>query len=198
MFARSRNLRFVFGIAACFAVRFACAVEFRTIDGSDNNLFLATQGAANTRVIRFGYDADYPDGIGDIIAEVGKPNPRDVSNAVNAQPSSILNDRGLSDWAVQWGQFLTHDMSLIPTSEAANGLSTGGVGDFNIATNDPNDVLSPGPIKFNRSDFDPATGNGDVIVTPRGIIPIPRWQINANTSYIDASQVYGSDQTTAA
>jgi peroxidase len=175
----------------------APAAEFRTIDGTLNNPFFATQGAAATRVIRFGYDADYPDGIGDIITEVGKPNPRDVSNAINAQSQSVENARGLSDWAVQWGQWLTHDMSLIPTSAAANQLSTGVMGDFNIATS-PGDVLGPGPIRFNRSHYDPATGNGDVIVTPRGTVPIPRWQINANTSYLDASNVYGSDATTAA
>ena len=76
-------------------------------------------------------------------------------------------------------------------------LSTGATGDFNIPIDDPSDPLGPNPIRFNRSAFDPTSGNGDVIVTPRGIIPIPRWQINANTSYIDASNVYGSDPTTA-
>jgi hypothetical protein len=174
------------------------AVEFRTIDGTGNNLFNAAQGAANTRVVRVGYDADYPGGIGDVITEARKPNPRDVSNAVNTQSSSVLNDRGLSDWIVHWGQFLTHDMSLIQTGAAYNVLSTGATGNFDIAVTDPSDTLGPNPIRFNRSAFDPTTGNGDVIVTPRGIIPIPRWQINSNTSYIDASNIYGSDDVTAA
>jgi hypothetical protein len=174
------------------------AVEFRTIDGYDNNPYVASQGAAETRVIRFGYDADYPDGIGDVITEVGKPNPRDVSNAVMAQASSIVNDRGLSDWVVQWGQFLTHDVTLIKTDATYNVLSTGAVGDFDIAVTDPGDILGPGPIAFSRSAFDPASGNGDLIDTPRGIIPIPRWQINSVTSYVDASNVYGSDAATAA
>ncbi len=173
------------------------AAEFRTIDGSQNNLSILNQGAANTRVIRFGYDADYPDGIGDVIAEVGKPNPRDVSNRVMAQSASILNVRGLSDWVVHWGQFLTHDMMLIDAGPQYNGLSTGATGDFSIPINDPSDPLGPNPISFHRSNYDPTTGNGDLIVTPRGIIPIPRWQINSNTSYIDASNVYGSDQATA-
>lgn len=192
--------RFV-GLLAMIALLVPMAargVEFRSIDGTGNNLFLPSQGAALTRVIRFGYDADYPDGIGDVIADVGKPNPRAVSNAVHAQPHSIPNRRQLSDWVVQWGQWLTHDMSLIPTSALANQLSTGVTGDFNIPVDDPHDILGPGPIAFSRSVFDPATGNGDVIVTPRGTIPIPRWQINANTSYIDASNVYGSDAVIAA
>ena len=175
----------------------ASAVEFRTIDGTGNNIANPSQGAANTRVIRFGYDADYPGGIGDEITEAGKPNPRDVSNAVMAQSSSILNDRGLSDWVVHWGQFLTHDMTLIETDATYNVLSTGATGDFSIPVNDPADPLGPNPIPFNRSKFDPTSGNGELMVTPRGIIPIPRWQINSITSYIDASNVYGSDQATA-
>jgi hypothetical protein len=183
---------------AIISTRGGWGVEFRTIDGSGNNLFNTAQGAANTRVVRVGYDADYPDGIGDVITEARKPNPRDVSNAVNAQSGSILNDRGLSDWVVHWGQFLTHDMSLIETGAAYNALSTGATGNFDIAITSPSDPLGPNPIRFNRSAFDPTSGNGDVIVTPRGVIPIPRWQINANTSYIDASNIYGSDDATAA
>ena len=188
---------FVTAIAAALTGSPLGAVEFRSIDGSGNNLSNLEQGAAGTRVIRFGYDADYPDGIGDVITETGKPNPRDVSNAINAQSGSILNDRNLSDWVVHWGQFLTHDMTLIPTGEQYNMLSTGETGDFNIPINNPSDPLGPNPIPFNRSQFDPATGNGDVIDTPRGTIPIPRSQINAVTSYIDASNVYGSDAATA-
>ncbi len=192
----------LFSVTAAFCITVASwsaalAVEFRTLDGTGNNIANPSQGAADTRVIRFGYDADYPDGIGDVITETGKPNPRDVSNAINAQSSSILNDRGLSDWVVHWGQFLTHDMTLIDTGAAYNVLSTGATGDFNIPINDPSDPLGPNPISFNRSKYDPTTGNGDLMVTPRGIIPIPRTQINEITSYIDASNVYGSDQATA-
>lgn len=173
------------------------AVEFRAIDGSGNNLNIPSQGAANTRVIRFGYDADYPDGIGDVISDAAKPNPRDVSNRALAQSGSIPNARGLSDWSVHWGQFLTHDISLVDNGAQYDALSTGATGDFNIPITDPADPLGPTPIAFHRSAFDPATGNGDVVITPRGTIPIPRSQINSNTSYIDASQVYGSDQLMA-
>jgi hypothetical protein len=176
----------------------AHATEFREINGAGNNPFQNSRGAADTRVIRFGYNADYPDGIGDVITMPGKPNPRDVSNAIIAQPHSVPNDRGLSDWVVQWGQFLTHDISRIPTGPAGDMLSTGTSGNFAIPVTNPSDILWPAPIGFHRSHYDPATGNGDVIMTDRGPVPIPRWQINANTSYIDASQVYGSDATTAA
>jgi hypothetical protein len=89
-------------------------------------------------------------------------------------------------------------MSLTPTGAVYNVLSTGATGDFQIPILESADVLGPNPIAFNRSQFDPATGNGDMIMTDRGLVPIPRWQINVNTSYIDASNVYGSDPTTAA
>src|SRR5262249_8791761 len=40
-------------------------VEFRTRDGTSNNLDHLTQGAARTPQIRFGYGAQFPDGFGD-------------------------------------------------------------------------------------------------------------------------------------
>jgi peroxidase len=182
-------------------VRQAEAVN-RTITGLNNNLMpgRASWGAAETDVIRFGYPADYPDGFGDqIYGSPTRPNARDVSNALSAQSSPVYNNRQLSDWIVQWGQFLTHDMDHTGTDAANNVLSTGTTGDFNIAINDPNDPLGPSPILFNRSNYDPTTGNTALVPVPVGP-PRPNWreQINSITSYIDASNVYGSDATRAA
>lgn len=171
------------------------ASEFRSLDGAGNHLTELRQGAAGTRVIRFGYDADYPDGVGDVIATASQPNPREVSNRVLSQAENQPNARGLTDWSVLWGQFVTHDLSLIETGAQYNVLSTGVTGDFSIPTNDPADPLGPGPIAFNRSAFDPQSGNGELQVTPRGIIPVPRWQLNSNTSYLDGSQIYGSSES---
>ena len=150
-------------------------------------------------MIRCCYPSAYPDGFGDSITNLIQPNARDVSNAVNVQTGSILNSRGLSDWVVQWGQFLTHDMDLTGNDAANNTLSTGAVGDFSIAINDPADILGPNPIPFNRSNYDPTTGTPDVIqVLPGGgTVLNAREQINSVTSYIDASNVYGSDATRA-
>src|SRR5262245_49266373 len=88
-------------------------VEWRTIDGTNNNTAKRTQGAAGTRQIRFGYGAQFPDGYGDaIITAPQRANPRTISNTIHAQSASVLNDRHLTDWAFQWGQFITHDMDL--------------------------------------------------------------------------------------
>jgi len=178
----------------------------RSIDGSGNNLApgRAAWGAANTNVIRFGYAADYPDGYGDLIygptSAPAFPNARDVSNALAAQSSPIYNNRNLSDWIVQWGQFITHDMDLTGTSAANNVKFSGGAGDYRIPITNPNDPLGPNPIPFNRSNYNPTTGTTAQIPGPLPGGPRPNWreQINAVTSYIDASHVYGSDATRAA
>lgn len=172
-------------------------IEYRSIDGSGNNLLNDAQGAAQTRVIRFGYGGRFPDGHGDEIDVAGRPNARLISNEIHAQSESVLNDRHLTDWVFQWGQFLTHDMDLTINGSAFNVLSTGETGDFRVEV-DPLDPLGPRPMPFNRSEFDPTTGTPDLIDT--GFGPRPNWreQINRVTSYIDASQVYGSDDARAA
>ncbi len=173
------------------------AVDARSVDGTGNNLGTTSQGAAETQIIRCCYPSAYPDGTGDVIALPGQPNARDVSNAVNAQVGDIFNNRGLSDWVVQWGQFLTHDIALTMNDAANNTLSSGAVGDFSIAINNPSDPLGPSPIPFNRSNYDPTTGLPGTVPSPTGPVPNARQQMNSVTSYIDASNVYGSDTTRA-
>jgi hypothetical protein len=183
--------------------------EYRTIDGSNNNLDHYDQGRANTPLVRirdviadplpgFDYDAlapayedgiDVPRGMIDPNSPPGVgtwrlPNPRDVSNAVVAQGGdSLPNQLGASDWTWQWGQFIDHDFSLEepkPTSEA-----------MLIPVSDPNDSLyNPGfpYLPFRRNDPAPGTGAGT---------STPREHVNALTAYIDGSNVYGSDQNRA-
>ncbi len=172
--------------------------ENRTLDGTGNNLTNLDQGAAETNLIRFGYPAVYPDGHGDVLETVDQPNARDVSNLINDQDESIVNDRHLTDWIVQWGQFLTHDLDLTGNGSAFNELSDGTTGEFSIAVDDPQDPIGPNAIPFNRSAFDPATGTPDLVDSDFG--PRANWreQINSVTSYIDASNVYGSDDARAA
>src|SRR5690349_13277404 len=113
-------------------VTLACAqapAVNRTIDGTQNNIGRPNQGAANTDIMRIGYPGDYPDGFGDQvysnITVPARPNARTVSNLLSAQTTSVPNNRHLSDWVVQWGQFLTHDMDLTTTAASNNVLSSG-------------------------------------------------------------------------
>ena len=143
----------------------------RSIDGQGD----AVGGAAETPLVRIA-PADYPgDGSGDeIYSEPYLPNPRIISNACVAQPGPLPSERGLSDMIWAWGQFLDHDIDLTH-SNSANGTA-------DIPILDSDDPLGPSPIFFNRSDFE----------------GVPRQQINSITAFIDASNVYGSDEDRAA
>jgi hypothetical protein len=164
--------------ALIFLLTRTLAAENRTIDGTFNHQTNTDQGAANRPVIRHGYDAEFNDGNGAMITEPARPNARDISNAIFAQSSSRKNDRGLSDFAWAFGQFLAHDMDLITSS---NGAAVNGTAP--IAINSPADPLGPNPIPFTRANFQ---------------IVNARTPINEVTSYIDASNVYGSDPVRAA
>ena len=157
---------------------------YRTIDGTGNNLANPDWGAANTDLLRIA-PAAFGDGISDM-AGANRPSPREISNAVAAQTDAILNNRHMSDWVWQWGQFLDHDLDLTPQPgdppEHTN-ISVP-IGDPFF---DPNGTGTQ-IIAFDRSVFDPATGTG---------LDNPRQQPNVLTSYIDGSQVYGSDSVRA-
>jgi peroxidase len=155
--------------------------EDRTIDGTGNSLLVPLQGSANRPFIRFGYQPQFFGANGGLPSETQRANARDVSNAVFAQSSSRPSARNLSNYIWAWGQFLTHDMDLSTTSAGAAVNGTAG-----IPVHSPTDLLGPNPIPFTRSNF---VGSAlDAARTP----------INEVTSYIDASNVYGSDAVRAA
>ncbi|MGB5593006.1 MAG: peroxidase family protein, partial [Crocosphaera sp.] len=155
----------------------ATAAEFRSMDGTGNNIADPDFGATETELLRLAENA-YEDGIS--IPRGGDPttlsSARAISNAISAQSASIPNSQGVSDWVWQWGQFLDHDLSLtpIPTAEP-----------FNIEVPLDDTTFTPGgTIEFNRSAFEAGTGTDT---------SNPREQFNEITAYLDASSVYGSD-----
>tara|TARA_R110002049_G_scaffold27321_2_gene94212 strand:- start:404134 stop:406575 length:2442 start_codon:yes stop_codon:yes gene_type:complete len=155
-------------------------LEVRSIDGTGNNLDQPLLGSAGTELRRL-VDADYADGISQPAGQ-NRASAREISNIVFAQEDSVLNDRGLSDLAWQWGQFVDHDIDL-----------TGGGNDESF------DIAVPAGDPY----FDP-TGTGDVVIslTRSGIaegtgVDQPAEQFNEITAFIDGSQIYGSDEATA-
>ena len=150
-------------------------LEFRTIDGTNNNLNNPTLGSANTTFLRTTTNA-YGDGL-DTPAGAGQKAAREISNLVDAQTAEVLILRPETSYWWAWGQFIDHDMTLTPIAVPAEA--------FNIAVPacdpqfDPN-CTGTATIAFSRSTF---------IHDENGV----RQQVNVNTHWMDASQVYGSD-----
>jgi hypothetical protein len=154
---------------------------YRTITGVCNNLDNILYGSAGTELLRM-TDSDYKDKKSSPSGEK-RPNPRFISNELASQSTSIPNSYGASDYIWQWGQFLDHDIDLTPDADPPES--------FDIKVNfwDPYfnpENKKPQVISLNRSVY---TG-GDFHNNPRE-------QLNEITAFIDASNVYGSDDYTA-
>ncbi|NET57375.1 MAG: PEP-CTERM sorting domain-containing protein [Symploca sp. SIO2E6] len=161
----------------------ATAAEFRSIDGSGNNIANHDWGESDIQLLRL-LSPDYEDGIS-APAGANRPSARAISNAVASQTGSVTNSLNASDWLWQWGQFLDHDLDLTEGHKPEEPFN------ISVPTGDPFfDPFGTGTqeIGLNRSIYDTATGTG---------IGNPRQQINEITAYIDASNVYGSDPVRA-
>jgi Animal haem peroxidase len=155
--------------------------ENRTIDGTGNNVSLPSRGAANTPFIRNGYKSQFFGTDAALPTETQRANARDISNAISAQSASVPSARHLSNYIWAWGQFLTHDTDLSTTS---NGPTVNGTAP--IAIHLAADPLGPNAIPFTRANFSGSVTSGE------------RTPINEITTFIDGSNVYGSNATRAA
>ena len=156
--------------------------DYRSVDGTNNNQTDTNLGAAET-VFFEDTSRAYEDGIGSPSGSA-RPNPRQVSNAVVAQSEDTPDPGGRTAYLWLWGQFLDHDITL--THE--NGLN-----DFPISIPTGDLYFDPygtgtQTLPFSRSTFQEGTG-----VTAES----PRAQVNSITTFIDASNVYGSDSERA-
>ncbi len=166
--------------------------KYRSITGEGNNLNpelttfdndaneVGDGGATETRLSRL-IDPAYENGIdeprgGDLSF---LPSTRDISNTIANQTESLSNFLKASDWLWQWGQFISHDVAL----------NEGGSDEqFSIPVTEPTDPLFPTPLPFTRVPAAPGSGTGT---------DNPRQQLNEITSFIDGSNVYGSDEERA-
>ncbi len=161
-----------------FCLPFAGAQEFRTLDGTLNNPTHPYWGAANIRVLTPG-TIGYADGISEPAGH-DRPNPRQISNMIFSQ-STLENDpRNLSAYTWVWGQFIDHDITLVPDHPTEKMPIAVPPFDFFFDPNGTGTVSIP----MARSQFDPTTGTG---------VGNPRVHINKITAFIDGSGVYGSD-----
>lgn len=162
-----------------FTLVLVTGAQFRSIDGTGNNPLDSTLGAAATPLLRRTPVA-YEDGRS-IPRQSGLPSARTVSNALFAQTGSLANPRRASDMVWQWGQFLDHDIDLTD----------------NAHPEEPFDISVPLGDPF----FDPFGTGVATIALKRSTYTIDglgvRQQMNQITTWIDASNVYGSDTSRA-
>ena len=177
-------------------------LHYRTIDGTCNNFFYPLNGAAGTALARI-LPAMYEDGISAPVGQrqllLGRsfsppwPSARYVSSRVIRTLPEV--DTGeLTHMVMQWGQFVDHDLDISPV--------------FDEDECDCKPTLTCIPIRV--SPDDPVFGknspnNGDCLTFSRSVPTcssgkgkgMPRNQVNDLTSYIDASNVYGSSKKLA-
>ena len=160
----------------------AVSVESASIDGTGNNVDNDEWGSTDVELLRLS-EAEYSDGVSAPSGD-DRPSAREISNALAAQSTSVVNDRGLTDYLWIWGQFLDHDIDLSEGAEPAE--------EFNIEV--------PAGDVF----FDPF-GTGEVELGLTRTVYVEgdessdgaRQQLNQITAFIDGSVVYGSDQERA-
>ncbi len=178
-FGKKQNLRSVEPERGRFPSSFW---QYRTIDGTYNNLVALHWGMAGANLFRK-LPSAYSDGVSEP-AGANRKSARSISNLICWQNNSIPSAHGMSSMVWQWGQFLDHDISI---TEAADPLEA-------------MPILVPNPDPF----FDPFNVGGQQIMMFRSEYrhnrppSEPREQVNSITSWIDGSNVYGSDFLTAA
>ncbi|XP_012861214.2 myeloperoxidase [Echinops telfairi] len=175
--------------------------KYRTITGKCNNRRSPTLGASNRAFVRW-LPAEYEDGFSlpfgwtPGVNRSGFPVPlaRAVSNAIVRFPTEQLTpDQQRSLMFMQWGQLIDHDLDFTPEPAARVSFITGlncetsclqqpPCFPLKIPPNDPRIQNQADCIPFFRSC--PACTGGNITI---------RNQINALTSFLDASMVYGSE-----
>ena len=160
--------------------RFRNLPTTRSHDGTSNNLIHPRWGSVGEQFRRTTTVA-YADGIA-APAGPDRPSARVVSNSICKHEGSRLNRHSLSDLFWVWGQFLSHELHIFRPAEPEEHFN------IPVSADDPF-FPSNSVIPFARSAFDISTGHNSAH---------PREQINMVTSYIDGSNIYGSDPTRGA
>ena len=153
-------------------------MEFRTLDGTGNNLSDPGTNAVGDAYARLA-PARFADGAG---AMVGGANPRTISNLVVGEGDAATpNGQGFSGMMYAWGQFIDHDM-IRSRSDGVSRI------DVAVPSGDPH-FPDGSAVAMSRLVTDPASGTGP---------DNPRAALNFATGWLDASVVYGVDPATAA
>ena len=178
-------------------------MEYRTYDGTCNNLFFPTRGAALTAFARL-LPAKYEDGVAapvglsQMLAGAGLsppwPSPRLISwKVMRPSPEPGASGHDVTHMVMQWGQFLDHDLVFSPVFDVECGCSF-------------SKYCIPIPVATHDDTFGNTSSNlGQCLSFTRSIpacelqseATVPRNQVNQVTSFLDGSQVYGSSREQA-
>ncbi len=159
------------------------AQEFRTINGSNNNLANPSWGEQGHQLPRI-TDIDYADGMNAPGGET-RPNPRVISNTLFDQFGLVNDQLSLSDYVWVFGQFIDHDITLVENSPFEPAFVNVPLGDDWFDPFNGGEAL----IFMMRSAAIPGTGASS---------SNPREFANEITAFIDGSAVYGSTDERAA
>ncbi|XP_078679322.1 eosinophil peroxidase-like isoform X2 [Branchiostoma floridae x Branchiostoma belcheri] len=189
--------------------------KYRTIDGSCNNRENPLWGSSLTPFHRFLppiYENQWNEPVGwNKTREYNGftlPSVRHVSNQLMTTPTDV-EDPDYTHMLTQWGQFLDHDTDLTATAVGRTmfrpGMNSTSCSEtcehimpcfpISIPDDDPriNNTHDKACMPFTRSSA--VCGTGETSSLSNTVIP--REQINQITSFIDASQVYGSTSEVA-
>ncbi|CAL8129544.1 unnamed protein product [Orchesella dallaii] len=174
--------------AACQIPGFNCnganIARYRTPDGTCNNLnnpLWGTRNRAFNRVAQAAYEDGFNAPRGNFQSYL--PNPRIISTTVHFDNNPV--NPQVTNMLPQFGQFLDHDITLTPEANSqccSNPNSNVDCWSIPISTNDA--FYARRSVPQRCMDFTRST-----TCSQGGV----RQQTNANTAYLDLSQVYGSD-----
>ncbi|XP_060067599.1 chorion peroxidase-like [Ylistrum balloti] len=167
--------------------------QYRTIDGSCNNLKNPLWGKALTAFERFLPPA-YDDGVNSPrtkgLFQVPLPSARNISVEIHTNLGPIAPR--LSHLSMEFGQLVSHDIQMTALSKGYAGRN------LNCCRIKRRRNCFPIPIADNDEHFDRTCMN---FVRALPAPPIdcrfgPRQQLNQVTHFLDGSAIYGSDQET--
>lgn len=152
---------------------------FRSIDGTCNNTSQDNRqewGATDIALHRSMASAYASTDPNNDMGGENRISARAISNRIVAQSDDTPSAQNLSAFVYSWGQFLDHDIDLTPEAHT----------EYEPVSLPPNEPLFTSEIPFFRSDIFPGTGSSN-----------PRQQYNLITAWVDASNVYGSEESRA-
>jgi len=153
---------------------------FRTADGSWNNLSNPKEGAAETRFLR---NMDITKNARSSDAEILSPSPREISRRLLSRKGPMKEIPCLNLLAAAWVQFQNHDWFSHGEISYENAF------ELELMEDDPlRQKYKQNKMLIGRTQCDPIFNSH--------IDDIPATFINEVTHWWDASQIYGSDQTT--